>query len=77
MTLELTDFRHAGFLRTRGHALQRFYRRQGSSDVIFVFDDVGEKATKALAQYPGSAEAAYDAACRDMHNLTRSRQRRG
>lgn len=76
MTLELTDFRQAAFLSTRGHRLQRFFRNN-SGELVFVFDDSAETATRSLATYPGSPEAAYDAACRDMHNLTRSRQRRG
>ena len=67
--LELTDFRLAGFLTTRGVPFRGTdMNRKG--EVLFLFDS---EAVEELNKYPGSAEQVYDAACRTMHDFVKLR----
>jgi hypothetical protein len=67
--LNITDFRMAGFLVARGIPLTAL-ERNAKGEVVFVF--MGAKAHEVYYQYPGSAEAQYDAACKTMHAYIRN-----
>ena len=76
--LGITDFRMAGFLVARGIPFLRTLPPANSkNEVIFCFDNSGNKALDAMNQYPNSAEQRYDAACRTMHDMVRMVSRQG
>jgi len=78
--LQITDFRMAGFLLSRGARFKKAEVRGQGDEVVFCFDNTpngtGISAEDLLNQYPGSAEQQYDSACRTMHDFVKVTQDR-
>ena len=72
--IQVTDFRMAGFMVSRGASFIRTDIEEDGRTVVFIFN--GESAEKLLHTYPGSVEERYDAACRSMQALVRMTQKR-
>lgn len=73
--LQITDFRMAGFLVSKG-AKFTGTSLNDKGEVLFWFDDEAGLTTKVLNSYPNSNEQRYDAACRTMHDFVRIATRR-
>lgn len=73
--IEVTDFRHAGYLQARGFRFAGTHR--DGREVVFIFEGREADALRALDEYVDSPERRYDAACKAMHDLTRVRVRKG
>lgn len=59
----------AGFLLARGISFVSTEIK--GKQVVFIFDNEEERASKALNEYPNSAEQKYDSACKTMHDLVK------
>lgn len=74
-SLQIKDFRMAGFLVARGVKFVGTTLND-KGEVLFGFDDEDGTATAVLNLYPNSEEQRYDAACRTMHDFVRIATRR-
>ena len=70
MVVQLTDFRLAGFLVSRG-AKFLGTSKNDRREVVFSFDDTDGVTTRILTEYPASPEQRYDASCKTMYDLVK------
>ncbi len=71
---ELTDYRLAGFLESRGAPFVGT-RRNEKDETVFLFEG-GEKTSALVDAYGSCPERKYDAACKAMYAMTQVRRRK-